>query len=61
MGSMRHRKFEDHAHIMLAYADGKSAFSESNWITPYKVRSLVATGSNAVVRLDYLTHELLAS
>jgi UDP-N-acetylglucosamine 3-dehydrogenase len=57
MGSMRHRQFEDYAHIMLTYADGKSAFIESNWITPYKVRSLVATGSDAIMRLDYLTQE----
>jgi UDP-N-acetylglucosamine 3-dehydrogenase len=58
MGSMRHRKFEDYAHIMLTFADGKSAFIESNWITPYKVRSLVATGSDAIMKLDYITQEV---
>ncbi|MCJ7560831.1 Gfo/Idh/MocA family oxidoreductase [Candidatus Bathyarchaeota archaeon] len=57
-GSMRHRKFEDYAQIMLTYKDGKSAFIESNWLTPYKTRTLTVTGSNAIMRLDYITQEL---
>ena len=57
-GSMRHRKFEDYAQIMLTYEDGKSAFIESNWITPYKTRILTVTGSEAIMRLDYITQEL---
>ena len=57
-GSMRHRKFEDYAQIMLTYEDGKSAFIESNWLTPYKTRTLAVTGSDAIMRLDYLTQEL---
>jgi len=59
MGSMQHRKFEDYAHIMLTYKDGKSAFIESNWVTPYKTRTLIATGSEAIMKLDYMTQELL--
>ena len=57
MGSMRIKKFEDYAHIMLTYADGKSAFIESNWLTPYKTRSLTVTGSDAIMRLDYITQD----
>jgi len=57
-GNMRHIKFEDYAQIMLTYKDGKSAFIESNWLTPYKTRTLTATGSNAIMRLDYMTQEL---
>ena len=57
-GSMRHRKFEDYAQIMLTFEDGKSAFIESNWITPYKTRMLTVTGSKAIMRLDYITQEL---
>jgi UDP-N-acetylglucosamine 3-dehydrogenase len=57
-GSMRHTKFEDYAQIMLAYEDGKSAFIESNWLTPYKTRMLTVTGSEAIMRLDYITQEL---
>jgi UDP-N-acetylglucosamine 3-dehydrogenase len=58
MGSMRIKKFEDYAHIMLTYADGKSAFIESNWLTPYKTRTLTVTGSDAIMRLDYITQDL---
>ena len=57
-GSMRHRKFEDYAQIMLTYEGGKSAFIESNWLTPYKTRTLTVTGSEAIMRLDYITQEL---
>ena len=57
-GSMRHKKFEDYAQIMLTYRDGKSAFIESNWLTPYKTRTLTVTGSDAIMRLDYITQEL---
>ena len=57
-GSMKHRKFEDYAQIMLTYEDGKSAFIESNWLTPYKTRTLTVTGSDAIMRLDYMTQEL---
>lgn len=57
-GSMRHGKFEDYAQIMLTYEDGKSAFIESNWLTPYKTRTLTVTGSDAIMRLDYMTQEL---
>ena len=57
-GSMKHKNFEDYAQIMLTYEDGKSAFIESNWLTPYKTRVLTVTGSEAIMRLDYITQEL---
>jgi len=58
IGSMRHTKFEDYAQIMLNYEGGKSAFIESNWLTPYKTRTLIVTGSAAIMKLDYITQEL---
>ncbi|MBS7647256.1 MAG: Gfo/Idh/MocA family oxidoreductase [Candidatus Bathyarchaeia archaeon] len=57
-GNMRHKRFEDYAHIMLTFEGGKNAFIESNWLTPYKTRVLVVTGSEAIVKLDYITQEL---
>lgn len=57
-GSMKHKKFEDYAHIMLAFKENKNAFIESNWLTPYKTRMLVVTGSEAIAKLDYITQEL---
>jgi UDP-N-acetylglucosamine 3-dehydrogenase len=58
IGSMRHKKFEDYAQIMLTFKGGKSAFIESNWLTPYKTRMLIVTGSEAIMKLDYITQEL---
>ncbi len=57
-GNMGHRQFEDYAQIMLTYESGKTAFIESNWLTPYKTRTLNVTGSEAIMRLDYITQEL---
>ena len=48
-GSRSYRKFEDFAQIMLTYESGKSAFIESNWLTPYKTRILSVTGSDAII------------
>jgi len=57
-GMMKRKKFEDYAQIMLTFDSGKSAFIESNWLTPYKTRTLVVTGSKAIMKLDYITQEL---
>ena len=58
IGRMKHRKFEDYAQIMLTFKVSKNAFIESNWLTPYKTRILVVTGSEAIMKLDYITQEL---
>jgi UDP-N-acetylglucosamine 3-dehydrogenase len=59
MGSKRILKFEDYAQIMLTYENGETAFIESNWLTPYKTRTLIATGTEAIMRLDYNTQDLM--
>ncbi len=56
-GSMRHTK-EDYAEIMLQFKHGGSTFIDANWLTPRKTRTLIVTGSDATVRLDYITQEL---
>jgi len=58
IGNMRHMKFDDYAQIMLTFEGGKTAFIESNWLTPYKTRILIVTGSEAIMNLDYITQEL---
>jgi UDP-N-acetylglucosamine 3-dehydrogenase len=57
-GNMKYKKYEDYAQIMLTFKSGKSAFIESNWLTPYKTRTLVITGSKAIMKLDYISQEL---
>jgi UDP-N-acetylglucosamine 3-dehydrogenase len=57
-GNKAHTKYEDYAQIMLTFEGEKTAFIESNWLTPYKTRILVATGSKTIMKLDYITQEL---
>jgi len=57
-GSFRHKKFEDHAQILLTFRGKKTAFIEANWLTPYKIRKLILTGSEAIMTLDYITQEI---
>ncbi len=57
-GAMRYKRFEDYSQILLTFDRGKTAFIEANWLTPYKTRTLVATGSDAIMSLDYITQEL---
>lgn len=58
IGSLNHR-YEDYAQIMLSFPDGRSAFLESNWLTPYKVRRLKVTGSEGIATVDYMTQEIM--
>lgn len=48
---------EDHANILLRFPK-TTAFVESNWLTPYKERLLVVTGSKATVTANYITQEV---
>ena len=57
-GHLRHKTFEDYTQIILTFDAGKTAFIEANWLTPYKIRNLIVTGSEAIVSLDYLTQEI---
>lgn len=57
-GNLKHERVEDYAQIMLAFSGGKSAFIEANWLTPYKIRRLTVTGSEALISLDYITQEM---
>ena len=57
IGSIRHTK-EDYAEIMLEFRNGGTAFIDANWLTPRKTRTLIVTGSDATVQLDYLSQEV---
>lgn len=57
-GSLRRRSFEDYAEIMLRFDEGTTGFIDANWLTPRKVRTLIITGSEATINLDYITQEI---
>ncbi len=56
-GSLRH-SFEDYAEMMLLFKGGTTGFIDANWLTPRKVRTLIITGSEATINLDYITQEI---
>jgi UDP-N-acetylglucosamine 3-dehydrogenase len=56
VGNLRNGR-DDHAIIVLSFY-GPTACIEVNWFTPHKVRSLVATGSEGIAYLDYITQEV---
>lgn len=57
-GSLQHERFEDYAQIILSFPNNRTAFLEANWLTPYKIRKLIVTGSEAIISLDYITQEI---
>lgn len=57
-GNLRHKKYEDYAQVMLSFRSGKTAFIEANWLTPYKVRQLIVTGSKGIISMDYITQQI---
>ena len=50
--------FEDYANITLGYRGNRSAFIETNWLTPKRVRSLTVTGSDGIIEVEYTAQEL---
>jgi len=58
IGNIRHTK-EDYAEIMLEFRKGGTAFIDANWLTPRKARTLIVTGSEATVLLDYVSQEII--
>ncbi len=57
-GSLRTHSYEDYAEIMLRFKKGTTGFIDANWLTPRKVRTLIITGSDATINLDYITQEI---
>lgn len=58
VGNLKHKEYEDYAQIMLTFKGGRTAFLEANWLTPYKIRDLTLTGSDAILSLDYIKQEI---
>src|SRR5438046_7735064 len=57
-GSLRTHAYADYAEIMLRFRGGTTGFLDANWLTPRKVRTLIITGSDATISLDYITQEI---
>jgi len=53
--------FEDHANILIEFENGTSGISQTNWLTPMKVRRLSLTCMKNFVELDYMTQMVTIS
>ena len=60
-GRRIHEKFEDHANVLLRFANGVHGFVEVNWLTPMKVRRLSLTCLESFVEVDYQEQSLTVS
>ena len=50
--------FEDYANIVLRFPGKRSAFIETNWLTPRKIRRLILTGSEGLITVEFITQEV---
>jgi UDP-N-acetylglucosamine 3-dehydrogenase len=53
--------FEDNADVLIEFADGKTGISQTNWLTPMKVRKLSLTCMRNFVELDYMAQSVTIS
>jgi UDP-N-acetylglucosamine 3-dehydrogenase len=53
--------FEDHADVLIEFGNGVSGVSQTNWLTPMKVRRLSMTCMKNFVELDYMTQGVTIS
>ena len=60
-GQRVNERFEDHANILLRFANGVNGFVEVNWLTPMKVRRLDLTCLKSFVEVDYTEQSITVS
>lgn len=56
-GSVIHN-FEDHANILLKFRNGHTGVIETNWLTPYKIRTLTLVGDKGIASVDYVSSSI---
>ena len=56
-GRIAHR-YEDYANINIRYKGDRTAFVETNWLTPRRKRTLTITGTEGIINIEYTTQEI---
>lgn len=56
-GSITHR-YEDYANINVGYTRNRTAFIETNWLTPRRIRTLTVTGTEGIINVEYTTQQV---
>jgi len=60
-GKHKGHDFEDFAHIMIRFENGKTALVEVNWVSPMRVREAIVTLEKALIKVDYMSQEVTIS
>lgn len=50
--------YEDYANINIRYKGDRTAFVETNWLTPRRKRTLTITGTEGIINVEYTTQEI---
>jgi len=56
-GSIQH-KFEDYAQINIGFGSNRNAIVSTNWLTPRRIRTLVLTGTEGIINIEYTTQQI---
>ncbi|MCX6648477.1 MAG: Gfo/Idh/MocA family oxidoreductase [Candidatus Bathyarchaeota archaeon] len=56
-GSIQH-KYEDYAQINISFGNNKNALVSTNWLTPRKIRTLMITGTEGILNVEYITQQI---
>jgi UDP-N-acetylglucosamine 3-dehydrogenase len=56
-GSIQH-KFEDYAQINISFGKNRNAIISTNWLTPRRIRTLVLTGTEGIINVEYTTQQI---
>ena len=60
-GRRVHKAFEDHATILMNFANGVNGFVEASWLTPMRVRKFALTCLKNFVEADYTEQSVVIS
>ena len=58
VSGVRLHPFEDYASISMYFPPDRGGFIDTNWLTPKKVRTLIAVGTKGVAEADYIDRTL---
>jgi UDP-N-acetylglucosamine 3-dehydrogenase len=58
IASQEIHSFEDHASILLRFANNKAGAVETNWLTPHKMRNFTVIGTEGVGYGDYIEQKV---
>jgi len=56
-GAIQH-KFEDYAQININFGKNRNAIVSTNWLTPRRIRTLIITGTEGIINVEYTTQQI---